>query len=530
MGLVEGLIKQLQELELEKQEIASVLQEIAEYFQPEKASFFGAVRQAAERLKIFDSTPEEALDILAAALQTLLTSPVHTWFSISLVLDSEDVSEEVKEWLSRVQDLMIAKFNSEDSGFHSAVHELYLDLPAFGTGAFFTDEFEGIRFQCIPLNEIVIAENARGVIDTVFRSFEMTARQVVEKWPKGASAEIQRMAKDCPQRKIKIIHAVFPRKNYVEGSKKSKDLPIASVYFEVQTKKILNESGYHEMPYMVPRWSKSSGQVWGRGPGHKALPDVRVLNELSRSEMIAVDKASDPANILPHDGFLTDFDSSGGALNYHRGTGDIREKIMTMGSDADLVAIGNSIVRKQDSIKRKFLNHKLQMVGGPQKTAEEVRAILKEGMTILGPVLGRMQPEFLAPLISRVFSIMLRNGELPSVPEELQGQDLRIQYVSPISRAQKETDADAVKQAFAYLAPFAQIDPSILKNFDLHAIARDSQELYGFKAKYLKSPEVMKKEAQAEAAAQQKQNQMVEASQEMALVKQAKELRNEQAA
>lgn len=530
MGTVSKLKDRYRKLESDKSCKNSDLQEIAEYFQPEKASFYGVISKSSEeRSKIFDSTPEEALEVLAAALHSLLTSPVHNWFELNMVVGSEDASDGVKDWLANVQKLMMNKFNAEEPGFQSSVHELWMDLPAFGTGVFHVDEYDGLRFMCTPLSQVTIAENAKGVIDTVFREFEMTARQIFEKWPKGASASIKECAEKDPEHKFKIIHAVYPRENFVEGSKKSKELPVASVYFEYATEKILNESGYHEMCYMVPRWSKTSGQVYGRGAGHKSLPDTRVLNEMSRSEMIAIDKAADPATILPHDGFITDFDSSGGATNYSRMTGDPRERIMTLGSEADLNAIRIAIRDKQDAIKRKFLNDKLQMVGGPQMTATEVIAVQKEKMNILGPVLGRLQSEFLAPLINRVFNIMLRNGELPEPPEELQGQSVRVQYVSPISRAQKQTNAEAVQQAFSYLAPFVQADPSILKNFDFHEIARDSQELFGFNNKYLKSPDKMKKEDAAQQAANQKQQTVQDAATSLALQKQASEVKaNEQ--
>lgn len=527
MGQVEKLKERFKKLDSERTCQLSTLQEIAEYFQPERANFFNSKSKAAEeRFKIFDSTPEEALQNLAAALQSFLTSPVHTWFNLGLVTGGDEASDEVKEWLDEVTKRMIAKFNSDDGGFQTAVHEFWMDLPTFGTAVFLVDEINGqIRFKCIPLPEVRIGENAMGVIDCVYREFEFSARQIMQRWPSSCSAEVKRANEEDPDRRFKIIHVVEPREGFKPGSKKSKELPIKSIYFEDQSCKILHESGYEEQCFMVSRWSKTSGQTYGRGPGHKALPDTRVLNELSRSEMIAVDKAADPTTLLPHDGFVTNWESGGSSLNYHRVTGDIREKVMTLGSEADLVAIRNAIVAKQDAIKRLFLNHKLQMVGGPQKTAEEVREIVKQNMTIMGPVAGRLQTEFLAPLVNRVFNIMLRNGELPPPPEELAGQTIKVQYVSSISRAQRQTDADAVREAFAYIAPFAQVKPEIMRNFDFDQMARDTQVIFGFSPKYLKSPEAIQKEIQAEQAAAQEQQQIAAQSQQMMLAQQAKELR-----
>lgn len=526
MRKVEQLRDRFKQLDSEYSDKASELQEIAEYIQPEKASFFGSLsKDASDRLNIFDSTPEEVVSNLAAALHSFLTNPGFTWLGMGLVDGSEDATEEEKTWLNLVVKRMMAKFNSEEAGFQSAVHELWLDLPTFGTGVFFVDEYDGLRFKTFPLSEVRFAENAKGVITTVFRHFEMTASQMIERWGSDVSAEVKRAFEDTPDKKFKIIHAVEPRVDFKKGSKKSKELPILSMYFEEATLKILKESGYEEPCYMVPRWSKVSGCSFGRGPGHKALPDIRVLNELSRSEMIAVDKAADPVQALPHDGFLTDWEGGGGALNYHRIQGDIREKILTFGSEADLVAIGTAIQRKQESIKRIFLNHKLQMVGGPQKTAEEVREIVKQNMIILGPVAGRLQSEFLAPLVTRVFGIMYRNGEFPPIPESLAERVVKIQYISPITRSQKQNDVEAVREAFGFLNPFVSVKPEILENFDFNYMARDTENLFGYNSKYLKSPDRMKQEAEQRQAQAEKQQAMMEQSQQLALAQQAKELR-----
>lgn len=501
-------------------------QEVAEYLQPERAQFYGVInRNSEQRLKIFDSTPEDALHILAAAEHSLLTNPAHTWFSIKLINGNQDASDEIKEWIEEVKTRMIAKFNNEESGFHTAVHEFYLDLPVFGTAAFLIDEYEGaIRFTCIPLSEITIAENHMGVIDTVYRELDMSARQILQRWPKTAPSCVKEVIEKEPDRRFKILHCIAPREKYSKNPVRGKDMPIASCYIEMTSKEMVEESGYMEMPLLVSRWSKTAGEVYGRGLGQRALPDIRVLNEMNRTALIAAEKQADPTTLLPHEGFISQYASDGGSLNYHRFTGDIREKVMTLGSEADLNAVLAMITQKQESIKRIFLNDKLQMVGGPQMTATEVNATQNEKMRILGPVLGRLQAEFLSPQIKRVFNIMLRNGELPQPPQELQGQEISIQYVSPISRAQKQTEAEAFTQAIQYLSPVVSIKPDIISNFDFDQVARDTQELYGYPSKYLKSPDRIKQEQQAQAEAQQKQQKMAEASQQLQIAGQAKEL------
>jgi hypothetical protein len=535
-NLIEQIEKRFNALKSHSDYAIKDLQTIAEYFQPEKAKFFGqnSSGSSSERSKIYDSTPEEALQTLAAALHSLLTSPVHTWFNLALTNGLSEADKILKAWIEDCETKMMAKFNSEETGFQTSVHELWMDLPSFGTAVFFCDDHKGkVRYKCIPLSEIqAIGEDAFGVIDTVFRVFRISTKQIMELFGTKDMPDCIKDAIDKKEfdRTFEVVHYVGPRENYKENSKDPKKFPIASVYYIKGDKKILRESGFHEMPYMVPRWSKTSGEVWGRGAGHKSLPDVQVLNEVARSEMIAIDKASDPAVALPYEGFVTEWSSDGGALNYHRSQGDIREKVMVFGSDANLPAIEAAIMRKQDSIRRMFLNDKLQMVGGPQMTATEVNAIQNEKMRILGPVLGRLQAEFLALLINRTFNIMLRNGELLDPPEEIQGEKISIKYVSPISRAQKQTDADAVTQAIMYMNPFIQINPGILDNFDFDAIARDTQDLFGYRGKYLKDPATVKKGREAQQEQQAQAQGMQDQSNQMALAQQAKELRDGQEA
>lgn len=508
-------------------------QEVGEFLQPDRVIFGDSLRSENEREKIFDSTPEDALSILAAALHSLLTSPVHAWFSIGLPHGEDEVGEDVQDWLDEVKRLMITKFNSEDTGFHSSVDEFYYDLPTYGWATFFVDELTPgeIRFSCIPLNEPRISENARGIVDTVYREFELSARQIREIFPDAKLDSIEEASKKEPDRMFKIIHAVEPREKYKEDAVRGKDMKYSSIYVEKQTLTILKESGYHEFPYMVARWSKRSGEVYGHGIGNRALPDIRVLNAMNRSTLIAGEKQADPVTLLPHDGFVGEFASDGGAINYYRGTGNPSERVMTLGSDADLNALSALIVQRQDSIRKMFLNDKLQMVGGPQMTATEVIAIQNEKMRILGPVLGRLQAEFLAPLVERVFRIMYRNGELPEAPEEISGSNIRVQYVSPISRAQKQTEAEAFTNAVTYLGPMVQFAPQILENFDFDEIARDSQELFGFPTKYLKSLESLKQERQAAQQAQAEQQEMMKASSVLQVAGQAKEvMRNEEKA
>lgn len=545
---VERLHRKYTSLDRAKSERLKKLQEIAEYLHPERASFFGSYSQSAEdRIKIFDSTPEDSLENLAAALHAFFFSPVHNWFGVGIVGEDEAESESVKEWIEQVEDKMMAKFNDEEGGFHTAIHEFLMDYPAFGIADFFVDNPEGntIRFMCESVANIRICENSKGRVDTRFREFEWDARQIMEVWPKTCSDAVKKAyEKEDYASKFKIIHVIEPRKNFQKpGVDKQgnpiiippKKMAIASYYYEERSKALLEEGGYHEQAHMNPRWAKHAKDPWGRGIGQKALPDIRVLNQIEEDSLVAGNKQADPTTLLPHDGFIGNWDSSGGALNFHRGTGDIREKVMTIGSDADINAFTAKSDRKKDSIRRMFLNDKF-MPSDKEMTATEYVGTSEAYMRVLGPVGARLKTEMQGPLINRVFRIMLRNGEIDPPPAELveNGKELKIKYISPVERAQRQIEAQSFTQAMGYLQPLAAGIPGIgeamARHLDTDAIVRNTQSIFGYPAKNLKSLERIKREDAARAEAMKQQQEVADTAQNLELKKMAKESKpNEEA-
>jgi hypothetical protein len=70
------------------------------------------------------------------------------------------------------------------SNFQQEIFELYHDLITFGTAAMFIEEDEEdfIKFSTRHIDEVYIAENDKGRIDTIYRRFNLSARAVVQKF------------------------------------------------------------------------------------------------------------------------------------------------------------------------------------------------------------------------------------------------------------------------------------------------------------------------------------------------------------
>jgi hypothetical protein len=310
-------------------------------------------------------------------------------------------------------------------------------------------------------------------------------------------------AQNEPFKEHEIIHAVYPRGDV--AGKGAKRKPIASIYYHKGTKALLSEGGFDDFPFMVPRFVKDSVSIYGRSPAMTALPDVKMLNKMSETTIRAAQKQVDPPLMAPDDGFMLPIRTTPGSLNFYRaGTRDRLEPLQ-IGANNPLGL--NMEEQRRQAIRQAFYVDQLLLAQGQSMTATEVLQRNEEKMRMLGPVLGRLQSELLQPLISRAFALLLRSGQLPPAPEELQGQDIDIEYVSPLAKAQKLTDLQSMLRGFEVMMQVAEIAP-VMDYLDTDRLVQYLVEVTGIPARVIRSDEeVARIRRQAAQAAQQQQQQ-----------------------
>ena len=268
---------------------------------------------------------------------------------------------------------------------------------------------------------------------------------------------------------------------------------------------MLGESGFDEFPFMVPRFVKDSVSTYGRSPAMTALPDVKMLNKMSEVTIRAAQKQIDPPLMVPDDSFMMPIRTTPGALNFYRsGTRD-RLEPLNIGANNPLGLAMEQ--ERRNAIRQAFYVDQLLMSNGPTMTATEVLQRNEEKMRLLGPVLGRLQSELLQPLISRSFALLLREGLLPAAPEQLQGQDIDIEYVSPLAKAQRLTDLQAMLRGFEVMMQVAEIAP-VMDYLDSDRLVQYLVEVTGIPARVIRSDEEvaqMRRQQQEQQAAMQQQ-------------------------
>ena len=456
-------------------------QDLADYLLPRKADITKKRTQGDKRTElIYDSTGIHSVELLASSLHGMLTSPANPWFSMryrDLDLEQDD---EANEWLEGCVDLLNKAL--QRSNFQQEIHELYYDLVVFGTGCLFIEyDPNGLRFSARNIGEITIAANAEDRIDTVYRCFEMTARQIAQRF-QGVTLP-DRVEKDLeknPYNEHEIVHAVYPN----EGQSSVFNKPIISIYYHKETKTLLGQGGFDEFPFCVPRFNKDSTGNYGRSPGMSCLSDVKMVNRMSEVSIRSAQKQLDPPLMVPDDGFLLPVRTTPGALNFYR-TGT-RDRLEPLQAGAQNPIGLNMEEQRRNAIRSAFYVDQLQLNESPSMTATEVLQRNEEKMRLLGPVMGRLQSELLQPLIQRCFKLMLRNGELPVPPESLQGQDIDIEYVSPLAKAQKMTDLQSMMRGLEIMLQLAEVAP-VMDYLDENGLVKYLIDVAGIPARVIRS-------------------------------------------
>jgi len=469
------LLKRHQDLLAVQWTARTVWQEIADFCIPYKAVI---TTQRAEGQKktgrLFDATAPHALSLLAASLHASMTPSTQPWLSLKMRQEALNAIKEVQDWLEDCARRMHRAFRQ--STFAQSVHELYLDLAAFGTGALFVEEkpitqagvFGGFRFHVPAIGTYVIAEDADGQADTLFRTFKLSVRAAYAKWKEAIGPDLLERLKQKPDDPVEILHAVYPRldRKYDgetgQAKRGSKNMPWASCYVAVPFKHKIEEGGFEEFPFMVPRWAKTSGETYGTSPSHTALPDVATLNATKEFILKAAPMQIWPPSLERDDSIVGDLDTTPMGRNVVNGAGPIGEQLMFMDTRQRPDMAQMVLAELRQGIHAIYFTDQLVLREKPDMTATEVLALQEQMQRLLGPTTGRLESEFLNPLVQRTFALMARAGAFLRLPETLQavtrtGQaDLDIEYEGPLARAQRTIELAAQDRVVGFVTALAQ--------------------------------------------------------------------------
>lgn len=430
-----------------------------DYALPQRQGFGGSMRPGENRMeKLYDGTALDAAEQLAASLLGNLMPPWTQWFGLKPGPDLTPAqAESLSPLLEKAARTIQAHFDR--SNFIVEIHQCFLDLIVGGTGCLYLEEaepgaFSSFRFTAVPLHQIVLEEGADGYLDGAFREVQLTLSQLTSRYPNADVPDsVLRDGVRNPQSRFAVLEAIVP-----DGH--------TTRFVAMMDNTVLRDRRIADSPMLAFRWLKSPGEIYGRSPVMKALPDIKTANKvvelILKNASIAVtgiwqaddDGVLNPANIELKPGTIIP-----------KAVGSQGLRPLEMPGRFDISQLVLDDLRSR--IRHALLADKLTPVTSRRMTATEVLERSAEMALLLGATYGRLQTELMTPLIQRAYAILRRRGEVPDF--NIDGRLVTLDYHSPLARAQGQRN---VQNTLFWLQSVQAMGPEAMQAVNLPQAAR----------------------------------------------------------
>jgi len=531
------------QLDNERSTFISHWRDLSDYVRPRRARFYtGDTNKGDKRnQKIIDSTATLAERTLRAGMMSGLTSPARPWFR--LTTPDPDLAEfnSVKQWLYQVQNIMLNSFLR--SNLYNTLPLVYGDNGLFGTAPMSVEEsFTGniLHTRSYPVGSYMIAKNWLGIVDTFILEFRMTVRQIVQQfgqvdgfgkpdWSNISTYVKNEWDQGNLESWVEVVYVVKPNDEYDPNRVESKFKKFKSCYYEsgvagsnqqnhmsgsYDMDKLLSEKGFDYFPILCPRWEVTGEDVYGTScPGMDSLGDIKQLQLGEKKSFQAIEKMINPpmvgpsllknqsASLLPGD--ITYLDEAQNRT--FRAAHDINFRIQEMEMKQNQI---------RDRINRAWFTDLFLMIASApdrDRTATEIAERKEEKLLALGPVLEQMNQDLLDPIVDVAFDIHMKQGLIPPPPEELQGVQLKVEYLSVMAQAQKLVGLSGVERFAGFVGQIAGVAPEVLDKVNSDQIVDVYAEITSIPPGIVRSDDEVAgiRDSRAQAAQRQQQSEML---------------------
>lgn len=481
------ILKRLSQLKSERIKHEATWKDCYKYCAPERQQSFQDVaatgletERKTARNELYDTTACEGIQLLTSSVYSGTTSPVSVWFkSVPSGLDTPSTLTEGEQWLETVDQFIFRNVHS--SNFDSEIVDFLTDLIVAGWAVLYVDtdrDKGGYTFNTWSIGNCYISSSqANGLIDTVYREFELTAEQIVSEYGiDNVSDKVKTASEKKPDQKFTLVQAIFPRDKQLvkgeEGKRINKAMPIASYTIESNTKHILIESGFEEFPLVVSRFRKLPESHYGIGMANMVLADVKTVNQLMKLSLQTAELNLGGLWVAQHDGVI------------NPNTLRIRPNAIISANSVDAIkrldtgqasiGIGLDFLQHfQAKIKRTLMSDQLTPQGSSPLTATEIQARVNVYRNQLGSIFSRLQAEYLQTLLDRCWGLAMRSGVLPPAPEELmQASKISFSFINPMAASAKLEWVTSTQNLMMNIGQMAQIDQTVMDNVNLDAMVQ----------------------------------------------------------
>ena len=440
----------------------------------------GEVRTAT----LYDGTAPDAVEHLAASLLAELTPPWSRWFTLVPGRDAAAGDDPEADDIARALDDAAERLHThfERSNLAVEMHQAYLDLVTAGTASLLFEEApigeaSAFRFTAVPLGDVAFEEGDDGRLDTTFRRSRLTQAQFNRRFPASTAGRTDIAVGNGAESRVTVIEAFTPAADAWHYSAFT-----TSADGGLDTAQTVAEGRFRRSPFINFRWLKAPGEIYGRSPVMKALPDIKTANKV-------VELVLKNASIAVTGIWQADDDGVLNPATVELTPGTIIPKAVGSSGLTPLETPGRFDVSEivleslRGRIRNALLSDDLGPADRPGMTATEVVERAAAAGRRLGATFGRLQAELLTPLVERAMAILVRRGEVP--PEALDRSLVELQWRAPLARAQSRGEA---RDVMLWLEALAQLGPEALAEVDPAAAARWFAEQFGVPSALVRRP------------------------------------------
>lgn len=451
-------------------------QECANYIQPRKGNILTMLSPGQpQTMLLWDTTAEQALIVYAAGLVSFLTPPGELWARFES--KNKNAFPALKAWFEDSTQKVMGEIGA--STFYEIWHEDCLDGGGFGSSLLRVDEYPDdpesiLGFINCPVGTFYWDEDNRGRIATIGRKWKWTADQAAEEFGEDAlTPQILKCYRSNEHgdhtRQFNFIEIIRKRakEDIIAGPTTPEHRPWECLYVCVEDNDIVREDGYYENPYAGCRTMRSNNEVYGRGPGTQAMPEIKMVNRMREDYCVILERMGRPSWISPDD-TAYDPDNRPDGVTYWDASKGPQYKPEQIQLKNQVPDIKQMIEDSRSVIRDYFFNDMFKLltrqdVIQQEKTAYEVAQMVQERLILFSPIFGRITKEKLSPMLYRVFSIMYRNGRFLPLPMGVAPESIEFEvtYISKIALAIKAIQNQAFASAVQLILSVIPLDPSL---------------------------------------------------------------------
>jgi hypothetical protein len=509
---IEDLKNRFERLRQERARLEGDWKEVQQLVAPSVYNWDNPLDKLPKRPNRYTTRPTHFLKTLVSGITGYSISPNIVWQKLGLEDSNLLDRYGVKDWLELVERLLYGEFKR--SNLYQQVGKLVEYAATYGHGVMLIDEHRSdgrLRFMTVKISEAYLDTNEYDEVDTVFRYFSMTLRNMAsffgeDNLSESRKQDLQDKAKWNTE--VTVLHAVYPRQEFDKDALGAKGKPWASVFLDEAQDHVLEESGYDEFPYAVFIWDRIVGTAYGECPAIHSLKDIILLNKIDESRIKIAQMSADPPynvpdsmrgyeNVVPH------------GYNYYTEAGQVVTPVAVGANYPISLDINKAI---EDRVKDWFhvdFFLMLQHEGGKAMTATEVMELQGEKAAVLSDLVVALNSA-LQQIIRRSFNILLRKRMIPSPPEALMGSGtrLKVDFTGPLAQAQKKYhEAGGIAQGLQIAGAVAQIAPGALDVINFDQLLKTGLEGAGVSQLVINEDEDIEKMRQARAEAQEREKQ-----------------------